>query len=44
LIRHLEKIGLSEIEVGEQLRAFWQKVQAEMNRIAYQGHSTGGAA
>lgn len=44
LIRQLEKIGLSEMEVDEQLGAFWQKVQAEMIRMSYQGHGAGGAA
>ncbi|MCV3738360.1 DUF6074 family protein [Rhizobium sp. TRM96647] len=32
LIKHLDRIGLSENEVDEQLGAFWQKVQDEMTR------------
>ena len=44
LIRQLEKIGLAEMEVDEQLGAFWEQVRLEMIRLAYHGYGTGGGA
>ncbi|AVA21589.1 DUF6074 family protein [Rhizobium sp. NXC24] len=41
LLNHLEKVGLSEIEVDEQIGAFWTKVENEMTRLSY-GRSAGG--
>lgn len=38
---HLGKIGLSEMEVDEQIRAFWTKVDAEMTRLTH-ARSVGG--
>ena len=44
LIKQLGKIGLSEMDVDEQLGAFWEEVRLEMIRLAYRGHDTGGTA
>lgn len=44
LIRQLEKIGLSEMEVDEQLGAFWEQVRIEMIRLASRGYGSGGGA
>lgn len=43
LTRPLEKIGLAETEIADQIDAFWRKVHEEMIRLAYQGHGAGGA-
>lgn len=40
LVKHLERIGLSEVEVNTELDAFWQKVQEEMIRRT---HSAAGS-
>lgn len=42
LILQMEKIGLPENEQDEQLGEFWERVQAEMIRLTYSGHRTGG--
>ena len=44
LLRGLEKAGVPEHEQDEHLGAFWQAVEAEMTRLTYSGHGTGGAA
>jgi hypothetical protein len=44
LLRHLDRIGVPEAEQDEQLGAFWLAVQAEMIRLRYSDHGTGGAA
>lgn len=44
LLRGLERAGISEREQDEQVRAFWEAVQAEMIRLTYSGYGTGGAA
>lgn len=44
LLRQLDKIGLPEPDRGERLREFWEAVQAEMIRLTYCGHGTGGGA
>jgi hypothetical protein len=40
----LARLGVSEQKQGEQVAAFWNAVQAETNRITYQGRRPGGAA
>jgi hypothetical protein len=44
--KHLERVGLSEGEIDAELRAFFDAVQAELNRMAFrgQGDCPGGAA
>ncbi len=46
--KHLERVGLLPHEVDEQLRAFFDAVQGEVNRLAYErvsrGDFPGGAA
>jgi len=44
LLRQLDKIGLPEPDRGERLGEFWEAVQAEMIRLTYCGHGTGGGA
>lgn len=44
LLKSLERAGIPEAEQDEQLGAFWQAVQAEMIRLNYAGHRTGGDA
>ncbi|TKT78401.1 DUF6074 family protein [Aquamicrobium sp. LC103] len=42
--KHLERIGLSDDEIDDQLREFFDAVQGELRRLTYCGQGTGGAA
>lgn len=42
--KHLERVGLSEAEIGAEIRSFFDAVQGELYRIAYQRQTPGGAA
>ena len=44
MLKQMAKVGIPEAEQDEQLGAFWQAVQAEIIRLSYYGHGTGGAA
>ncbi|WP_146260551.1 DUF6074 family protein [Sinorhizobium medicae] len=44
LADHLARLGYPESEIERQLDAFKEAVRCELNRIAYEGHGTGGAA
>ncbi|MGP2493522.1 DUF6074 family protein [Mesorhizobium sp. PUT5] len=44
ILKQMVKARISEAEQDEQLGAFWQAVQAEMIRLTYCGHGTGGGA
>lgn len=39
--KHLERVGLSETEIDTEIRAFFDAVQGELNRMAYEGSSSG---
>ena len=46
--RHLERVGLSDHDIDAELRAFFDAVQGELHRMAYEGcrvsDEDGGAA
>lgn len=44
LVRQLQRIGLPEIEIDEQIGAFWSAVHQEMTRLSYHQNTTGGGA
>jgi hypothetical protein len=42
--KHLARLGLSDAEIDDEIRLFFDAVQAEIVRISYSGRSNGGAA
>lgn len=44
LLKHLNRMGVSDAKRCEQLVAFWRAVEAEMIRLTHAGHRTGGDA
>lgn len=42
--KHLERIGLNDEEITDQILAFFDAVQSEILRQSFEGHGHGGAA
>ncbi|AWC25477.1 hypothetical protein CO731_04974 [Aminobacter sp. MSH1] len=42
--KHLERVGLSEDQISDELRSLFDAVQGELHRLAYQRQTPGGAA
>lgn len=39
--KHLERVGLSDDKIEAEIRAFFEAVQGEINRMAYEGPNSG---